>query len=1346
MRRTCYLLVLAVYVLAALPGAAQSIVSYTPDDIRSISAETFLERMAQPDQFAAMNALARKAKESDAASRRSILTLVIAAMQDKSRPLFQRWQCCYVISGSGDERGVPDLIQVLLRDESEIMRAVAAEALADFPKSAAAHDALLQSARQETSARVREVLTRRLGQEMPASTPGSAPAVARAVDEKAPSGPPEPPAGPARPVAKPLPWPFPGDYQAQKIFNNYQQATDGYIHCGLDFIHPAGTPVTAVGAGYVACIYTNYPDWVTHHFFIVTPTKGGNRGWCYTHLDPNTFTFKEGDFIRQGQVLGSLVDFSVGNQPGVAHLHIHYVAFNRETSGKVNVRSLLDPLYFFDWKDTEPPVLRPLRFVSAVSSQQFEADAAGVVTVSGKVDVLAAITDCAYQNHAGNLGAPVVMLSISDGTHTTQKLVLDHRGDVGDEKQTKPLYLSYEEKKAFFNPDSFPRYQMLRVTKTDGDGRITPRDADECWDTTARDRAGKPVWPDGQYSVNVYAWDIAGNRAVAGATVHVKNGSSAGESDSKSAPTRGIAVIASDIGHDYSVDYLSDFVSWGRFSFVVVDWAWITHHWDRTDFAQVNRLLGKLSAQGVQVAAMYRPRFLSNPTVATQVGADGNPGVDHVEICYSDPSARKWGVAWGEKIIEKCPGFKEVIIYNPLNSCRCPKCTAAAASGPYAAVTGFLSEAGSAWRAKQSGVKLGLVSMPVPEFWKANLAVADVAHPYLCIKEDVDPAREVANIQAVRPIIKEKMGSCLGKITWEEGAKVSIEKLKTVDDLAAKAGIPYFFWTFDTLFKSSLYDPKAVSRALGIGQPAAGPAPSASPPAAQSTAKPAEPLKAPDAAKRRWARALLEKVQNAERGATQFAAINALAKKAGESNAVDRNAILWVAIATMKDTRLPAPDRWPCCYVVGSSGDKRGVPYLIQALLHDELDIMRSVAAEALGGLPTNTEAYDALRQAAQKDPSQMVRDVIAKYLGKAMPAPDPGFVPPAPNSAGGVQELAPSGPPEPPPGPARPVAKPLPWPFPGDYKAQNVFNNYQTCTDAYIHLGLDLIHPAGTPVTAVGPGYVAGISSNPPHTHDCFVVATAKGSDRGWAYTHMDPRTWTFKEGDFIQQGQVLGKLVKFAVDGKPGMDHLHLSYATFSIDASGKPNAHALLDPLYFFDWKDTEPPSFLPPRFVSEGADDKQFKPDASGVVTVKGKVDILAAITDSSHAGQTALFGVPVVMFSISDGTHTMQKLVLDHRGDVGDWKQTEPMYVRRDETRKMFNTSFHPYYQTLRVTKTDGDGIITPRDAAECWDTTAMDAGGKRLWPDGRYSVNVYAWDIAGNRGVIGAMVEVRNGQ
>ena len=473
-------------------------------------------------QFAALNALAQKAKGSDAKTRRSIIAMVIRTMKDQTRNLYQRWQCCYVISGSGATEGVPDLTDVLLHDRSETMRAVAAEALGKFGNNAAAHDALLRAAHTETSARVRKVLAKYLGKDMPALDPSLAPVVARGVEELAPSGPPQPPPGPELPVAEPLPWPFPGDYKAQKIFNNYQTMPDGYIHCGLDFIHPAGTPVTAVAPGYVAVISSNPPH--THDYFIVTTEKDGDKGWCYTHMDPETFTFKEGDRIEQGQLLGKLVKFSVNGKPGMNHLHLSYGMFTKDPSGRANTHSLLDPLYFFDWQDTVPPAFQPLRFVSEGAMRQFQADATGVVTVSGKVDILAAITDDSYPGQKAYLGVPVVMLSISDGTHTMQKLALDQRGDVGDEKQTVPLYLSREASKALTNPDSFfPYYQVLLVTKTDGDGKISLKDQAECWDTRSLDATGKPLWPNGRYSVNVYAWDILGNRGVVGAMVQVKN-------------------------------------------------------------------------------------------------------------------------------------------------------------------------------------------------------------------------------------------------------------------------------------------------------------------------------------------------------------------------------------------------------------------------------------------------------------------------------------------------------------------------------------------------------------------------------------------------------------------------------------------------------------------------------------------------------------------------------------------------------------------------------------------------------------------------------------------------------
>lgn len=139
---------------------------YSQEQIDNTSAQVFLARMAEPEpgyhQFAAMWALTKKAKDANASVRRQILTLVTSAMYDTSRTVYQRYQCCYVISGSEDESWVPSLVDVLLNDPSTTMRAVAAEALGKFKDCAAAHDGLVQASKQEKDAQVIEAINRNM--------------------------------------------------------------------------------------------------------------------------------------------------------------------------------------------------------------------------------------------------------------------------------------------------------------------------------------------------------------------------------------------------------------------------------------------------------------------------------------------------------------------------------------------------------------------------------------------------------------------------------------------------------------------------------------------------------------------------------------------------------------------------------------------------------------------------------------------------------------------------------------------------------------------------------------------------------------------------------------------------------------------------------------------------------------------------------------------------------------------------------------------------------------------------------------------------------------------------------
>jgi len=75
----------------------------------------------------------------------------------------------------------------------------------------------------------------------------------------------------------------------------------------------------------------------------------------------------------------------------------------------------------------------------------------------------------------------------------------------------------------------------------------------------------------------------------------------------------------------------------------------------------------------------------------------------------------------------------------------------------------------------------------------------------------------------------------------------------------------------------------------------------------------------------------------------------------------------------MKDKSRGPLDRWPCCYVIDRSGCDKGIPDLIELLAHDDQEVMRAVAAEALGEVYLKTRStviHDALIQAARTEKS----------------------------------------------------------------------------------------------------------------------------------------------------------------------------------------------------------------------------------------------------------------------------------------------------------------------------------------------------------------------------------------
>jgi len=137
---------------------------YTAEEIAQTEPEVFFQAMARPEeghhQFAGMWALIEQGRAGDPDRTQAIIDRAIEIMQDPALFIFQRWQCCYVLSGIGDDQAVPALAEAL-QDPVELLRGVAPTALGAFD-TPEAEAALRAAAQREPSAQVRDTIEKAL--------------------------------------------------------------------------------------------------------------------------------------------------------------------------------------------------------------------------------------------------------------------------------------------------------------------------------------------------------------------------------------------------------------------------------------------------------------------------------------------------------------------------------------------------------------------------------------------------------------------------------------------------------------------------------------------------------------------------------------------------------------------------------------------------------------------------------------------------------------------------------------------------------------------------------------------------------------------------------------------------------------------------------------------------------------------------------------------------------------------------------------------------------------------------------------------------------------------------------
>jgi hypothetical protein len=378
----------------------------------------------------------------------------------------------------------------------------------------------------------------------------------------------------------------------------------------------------------------------------------------------------------------------------------------------------------------------------------------------------------------------------------------------------------------------------------------------------------------------------------------------------------------------------------------------------------------------------------------------------------------------------------------------------------------------------------------------------------------------------------------------------------------------------------------------------------------------------------------------------------------------------------------------------------------------------------------------------------------------------------PAPPGAPVVGHTIPRGtdPTAPVPYVVRPADGTLPWPhhaphftqaeydgMMGDLFIINNFALYQggsTRESVYLHSGIDVVAPNGTPIYSLASGTVRAISGSAPY----YLTVLIEDADRpgwAWSYSHITPAPHA-QVGTFVPAGQVIGRI------NFQGLDHLHLSRTFLKPGGSwGSFVSLANVDPMPYFDYRDTEPPIIEPGFYYFLNESHAMFPRGQPTLVS--GEVDIVAGVRDAGEyaRGRLPRSSSPVIYgnqnapqrlhVSIaaaddpgrplwSQAALDLSAVIVDRRpgasATLGDPDRVETVYAFRPAIRPVLDvTALFSYYFLTNRSRAGEPTMIEAHDGEPSWDTAAVDASGRRLFPDGEYIVTVRAWDAKGNMAI-----------
>ncbi|GEM_PF-1237280 len=322
-----------------------------------------------------------------------------------------------------------------------------------------------------------------------------------------------------------------------------------------------------------------------------------------------------------------------------------------------------------------------------------------------------------------------------------------------------------------------------------------------------------------------------------------------------------------------------------------------------------------------------------------------------------------------------------------------------------------------------------------------------------------------------------------------------------------------------------------------------------------------------------------------------------------------------------------------------------------------------------------------------------------------------------------------------------------IPWPFTPDeqHVVGNSYGAYQGFDpyNPYMHPGIDILVPHGTPVYAVRDGVVKAILTTSGDLHWRVAVADedTSGTSDGYLYAHLVEGSITVQVGDAVTTGQHLGNIVEWVTD----FHHLHFARiqaagSTWTGSWKNTRNPHLLIR-----NRTESEPPSFLEARpgslfaFCNNQSNTYQA-PDA-----LTGDVDIIVSafdrvLTHYESAVQELWYSIyqegnpaaPVVDNRLA--VRFDMELDTYQSGSVSSFL-VDLLYKQDTTCQTWFDYDARVFYYIL--TNSNGDDVYDASDLTEAWHTAEL--------PDGRYVIEVTAVDTNANISTATMTVTTANG-